>query len=170
VGLLSDAEAGVVPLTVLAAVEREGDRRAEETLHLVAQPADRAPAAASRQKAELRHETAERVAQVEGRALGADGLGGDPGEQESRVAAVGKAQERMGRDGEDQMAVAPEEGVGGRPGMRECRLDEDASHEAQGAGLPGLLRLDGQGLRGKPPRARAAARSPGEGCSYRRSI
>ena len=159
--LFGDAEAGVVPLVVVAAVEGEGDRRAEEALHLVAEAADGAPAAAARQEAELSHEAAERVAQVEGRALGADGLGGDPRHQEPRVAAVGESQERVGRHGENQVAVSSEEGVGGWAGVRQGRLDENPGHEPQGARLLSLFGLDGESLGGELARAGARVQIPG---------
>jgi len=152
-----DAEAGVMPLAVVAAVEGEGDRRAEEALHLVAEAADGAPATASRQETKLGHEATEGVAQVQGRALGADGLGGDPRHQEPRVAAVGQSQEGVGRDGEHQVAVSSEEGVGGRAGVRQGRLDENTSHEAQGARLLSLFGLDGESLGGELARAGAVS-------------
>ena len=106
---------------------------------------------------------------MEGRALGANSLGGDPGHQEPRVAAVGESQERVGREGENQPAVASEEGVGGGAGVRQGRLDENPGHEAQGARPLSLFGLDGESLGGELARAGARGQIPGGEISYNRS-
>jgi hypothetical protein len=52
--------------------------------------------AAAREQAQVGHERRERGTQLQNRLLGSNGLGRDPGHEESRVAAVGEVQERMG--------------------------------------------------------------------------
>ena len=83
---------------------------------------------------QLVHEAAECRAQVEIRTLGAQGLGVQPGENETWIGAVGQANRVWCIQFESDTAVGALELMAPQTTVREGRLNEQSRHEAQGTG------------------------------------
>jgi hypothetical protein len=137
------------------------DCRGEETMQLVGEAELGAPTPGDWCESELAHESREGGAEVQLAASRADGLRGDPGEDESGVGAVGKADRGWGVHVEGEAAVDALELVTRRPTVRERGLDEDPGHETERVGRPGILSFDGAGSRSQPVGSRSPRRRPG---------
>ena len=79
---------------------------------------------------------------------GSNGLGGQPGQEKSWIAAIGETDEGMSGQCDLELAVASEEELRGRMGVGEGGLYQNPGHEGQGQG-PGRvswLCLDREGF------------------------
>jgi hypothetical protein len=151
VGLLCNTKPRIVPFARGRCVIGVGDRRGEETLHLIAQVADGPPATAGGNETELRHEAAQSRSELQQGTLGSDGFARDPDQEETGIAAVRESDVRMGGDAEREIPVSAKERIATGFAMRQTDLDENPGHEAEGSCRARVFGLDRQRLLEKPP-------------------
>ena len=129
-------------------------------MELVSEPELSAAAPGDGRETELAHESGEGGAEVQLAAARADGLRSHPGEDETRVGAVGEADRRWGMHVKGEAAVDALELVVRRSTVREGGLDEDPGHEAERVGRPSLLGFDGAGGRSEVAGPGSSMRRP----------
>ena len=144
-GVAGGGEVGGIGFGVGFGVPGPADAGGEEAVELIGEAELGAAAAGDGGEAELVHEGGEGRTEVEVAAAGADGLGGEPGEDEARVGAVGEADGRRRVHVEAEAAVDALELVGAGAAVGQGGLDEDPGHEAEGVGGAGVLGFDGAG-------------------------
>ena len=122
--------------------KRRGDPPTPIEQLLISEAIDRARPAASHREAELVHEPGEVLAEMDLGVLLAHGLCRQPGHEETGVAPVGKTNLWMGDHRELETTVLSHEGGGARFAVRQGRLNERPSHEADRVGGPSILSVD----------------------------
>ena len=170
-GVASGREVGGVGCGLGFGAAGPADGGGEEAMELVGEAELGAAAAGDGSEAELVHEGGEGGAEVELAAAGTNGLGGEPGEDEARVGAVGEADRRWRVHVEGEVAVDALELMGARAAVGQGGLNEDSRHEADGVGGAGVLGVYGAGGGGEVAGLGWAAWSGGAThCAVRRGV